>query len=92
MELCFQTAGVAQLATDGTLGLPPRVRRIEFADGAAETSARWAVTTAGDGGAVDAVVVDGEGRVLVRVSDYETVVLPGAAPSDLVAPLEAALR
>jgi NADP-dependent 3-hydroxy acid dehydrogenase YdfG len=92
VELCFQTAGVAQLATDGTLGLPRRVRRIELAGGAAETSARWAVTSASDGGGVDAVVVDGEGRALVRLSHYETVVLPGAAPSDLVAPLEAALR
>jgi hypothetical protein len=92
VELCFQTAGVAQLATDHTLGLPQRVRRIEFADGAAETSARWAMTTGGDGGGVDAVVVDGEGRVQVRVSHYETVALPGEAPSDLVAPLVAALR
>ena len=37
-------------------------------------------------------VLDGEGRVLVRLSGYETVALPGAAATDLLEPLEAALR
>jgi hypothetical protein len=41
---------------------------------------------------VDAVVVGGDGRVLVRLSGYETVALPGTASSDLLGPLEAALR
>ena len=48
--------------------------------------------TAGEAGGVDAVVVDGEGRVLVRLSGYETIALPGAAAADVLAPLEAALR
>ena len=94
VELCFQTAGVAQLATDGdarpaAAGAPAG----GSAGGGGGGSARWAVTTAGEGGGVDAVVVDGEGRVLVRLSGYETVALPGtAAPADVLAPLEAALR
>jgi hypothetical protein len=92
VELCFQTAGVAQLATEGTLGLPLRVHRVEVASGASESAARWAVTGDGDAGRIDAVVVDGEGRVLVRLTGYETVALPGPLPSALVAPLEAALR
>jgi hypothetical protein len=48
--------------------------------------------TAGEAGGVDAVVVDGQGRVLVRLSGYETVALPGAAPTDALTPLEAMLR
>ena len=36
--------------------------------------------------------VDADGRVLVRLSGYETVALPGAAGGDLIVPLEAALR
>ena len=47
---------------------------------------------AGETGGTDATVVDGEGRVLVRLSGYETVALPGAAGADLLEPLEAALR
>ena len=76
VELCFQTAGVAELATAGTLGLPRRVRRLQVAPAATETAARWAVVTTGEAGGVDAVVVDGEGRVLVRLAGYETVALP----------------
>jgi hypothetical protein len=92
VELCFQTAGVAELATDGTLGLPLRVRRLQVAPGAAEATGLAAVVTAGEAGGVDAVVVDGQGRVLVRLSGYETVALPGAAPTDALTPLEAMLR
>jgi hypothetical protein len=92
VELCFQTAGVAQLATDGALGLPRRVGRLQVASGASEAEARWAVTTAGEGGGVDAVVLDSGGRVLARLSGYETVALPGIAAADVLAPLEVALR
>jgi NADP-dependent 3-hydroxy acid dehydrogenase YdfG len=92
VELCFQTAGVAELAADGTLGLPAKVRRLEVASAADETTGCWAVTTTSESGPVDAVVVDGGGRVLVRLLDYETVALPGAPGSDLLAPFATALR
>ena len=39
VELCFQTAGVAELAADGSLGLPRRVRRLQVAPAAAEADA-----------------------------------------------------
>ena len=92
VELCFQTAGVAELAAAGSLGLPRRIRRLEVARAATEAAARWAVVTTGEGGGVDAVVVDSEGHVLVRLAGYETIALPGAATAALLAPLEAALR
>ena len=92
VELCFQTAGVAELASAGSLGLPSRVRRLEVAPSAPETEGCRAIVTAGETGGTDAIVVDGEGRVLVRLSGYETVALPGAAGADLLEPLEAALR
>jgi hypothetical protein len=92
IELCFQTAGVAELAAAGSLGLPRRIRRLQVAPAATEAKARWAVVTTGEAGGVDAVVIDGEGHVLVRLAGYETVALPGAATAELLAPLEAALR
>ena len=93
-SLCFQTAGLAELATVGSLGLPRQVRRLQIAPGIAEAAARWAVVTTGEAG-VDAVVLDGEGHVLVRLSGYETIALPGAVGTDgtdIVGPIEAALR
>jgi hypothetical protein len=91
IELCFQTAGVAELAAAGSLGLPRRIRRVQVAQAATESAARWAVVTTGEADGVDAVVTDGEGHVLVRLAGYETVALPGAAPADLLAPIASAL-
>ena len=42
-------------------------------------------------GHVDAVVVDDEGRVVVRLDGYTTVPLPGGVPDDVRAGLESAL-
>jgi hypothetical protein len=83
---------VAELANDGTLGLPRRVRRVQVMPGALESAARWAVVRPGEGDGVDAFVLDTDGRVLVGLSGYETVALPGAATAAELAPLEAALR
>ena len=91
VESCFQTAGLAELAAVGSLGLPRQVRRLQVAPGISEAAARWAVVTTGEAG-VDAVVLDGEGHVLVRLSGYETIALPGAVGTDIVGPIEAALR
>ena len=50
VELCFQTAGVAELAIDGSLGLAPAGPSDQVAPGAAEATARWAVVTTGEAG------------------------------------------
>jgi hypothetical protein len=92
VELCFQTAGVAELAAVGSLGLPRRVRRLQVAPGATEAAGRWAVVTSDDAGGFDAVVIDGQGHVLVRLAGYQTVTFPGAATAEHLAPFEAALR
>jgi hypothetical protein len=96
VELCFQTAGVAELADAGSLGLPRHVRRLEVTPAASEAQARWAVVTPSPGGGkvggVDAAVLDGNGQVLVRLFGYETVALPGTTTADRLAPLQAALR
>jgi NADP-dependent 3-hydroxy acid dehydrogenase YdfG len=92
VELCFQTAGVAELAVHGTLGLPARVRSIHIAPGATEAAARWAVVTAGADGATDAAVLDSEGRVLVRLTGYETIALPDPVGADLLDALRLVVR
>jgi len=51
----------------------------------------YAVVEVGAGGAADALVVDGEGRVHLRVEGYRTIELPGGPDESALAPLRAAM-
>ena len=51
-----------------------------------------AVVTPRDGAGFDAEVVDGEGRVVLRLRGYRTVVLPSPVEADKLAPLTAAMQ
>ncbi|MBK9714351.1 MAG: SDR family NAD(P)-dependent oxidoreductase [Kouleothrix sp.] len=80
IELCFQTAGVWEMAREGAMALPLAVgsvttyRQPEQADGAR----LYAVVTAvGGGGSFDAKVLDEAGNVYVELTGYRTVQLPG---------------
>jgi hypothetical protein len=91
VELCFQTAGVHQLGTTGAMALPAGLRRLQIAgDPQSSPDGFRAVVVPHDGGA-DAVVVDGEGQVVLRLDGYTTTVLPGGPDSDLLAPLHEAM-
>jgi hypothetical protein len=80
IELCFQTAGVWEMATRGVMALPLAVgsvtsyRQPEQAGGAR----LYALVTALDGGAsFDAQVVDEAGNVYIDMRGYRTVQLAG---------------
>jgi hypothetical protein len=90
VELCFQTAGVHELATTGRMALPARVARIEWPAGGVEGEGLTAVVTPTPEGA-DAVVLDDDGDVVVRLTGYTTTPLPAAAPDDALQPLRDAL-
>jgi hypothetical protein len=90
VELCFQTAGLHELATTGRLALPARVARIEWPAAPGPVGAVCAVVTAHDDGA-DAVVVTASGDVVVRLFGYATTPLPAGAPEDALRPLRDAL-
>ena len=89
LELAFQTAGVWEIGTTGTLNLPSRIGQVVFATGAASEDPITAVVHPGDGEAT-ATVVDGAGRTLVELSGYRTIPLPLALDDELVAPLRRA--
>ncbi len=91
-ELCFQTAGVWEIATTGVMALPTHIDRVVpvAADEASAGSAH-AVVRPRDGAGVDAVVVDGEGTVLLQLEGYRTIPLPGQLEDQQVAPLRAAM-
>jgi acyl transferase domain-containing protein/NAD(P)-dependent dehydrogenase (short-subunit alcohol dehydrogenase family) len=81
IELCFQTAGLWEMASKGVMALPLAVgsvttyRRLETAAG----RRLYALITPVEGGAAfDAQVVDEAGDVYVELNGYRTVQLPGS--------------
>jgi NAD(P)-dependent dehydrogenase (short-subunit alcohol dehydrogenase family)/acyl carrier protein len=80
IELCFQTAGIWEIATKGVLALPSGIESVTTYRHPDEANRRrlWALVTAVDGGArFNARVVDDAGEVYVSLNGYRTVQLPG---------------
>jgi hypothetical protein len=90
LELVFQTAGALEIAKSGRMGLPTRIERVVFLGAGEPAGATARVTPRADGG-FDAVVLDAEGGVRLRVQGYATAALPQALDAALCAPLVAAL-
>ncbi len=92
IELCFQTAGVWELGTSGRMALPTHVDRALLFDGdGVQSGPRWAVVTPRGDGVSDADVVDGDGRVVLRLEGYRTIELPGGPDADDLAPIREAM-
>ena len=89
VELCFQAAGLWQAGREGQLALPQAVDRVAVlvpdADGEL-----YAVATPTGESAFDAVVVDAEGRVVVRLEGYHSVPVPMPIPDEVAGPLAGA--
>jgi NAD(P)-dependent dehydrogenase (short-subunit alcohol dehydrogenase family) len=92
VELCFQTAGVWEIAADGSMALPTRIDRVVPGIRAAHASGplQAQITPNGEGG-FDAVVVDGEGSVVLRLEGYRTIQMPGSLGDDMLAPLRSGM-
>jgi acyl carrier protein/NAD(P)-dependent dehydrogenase (short-subunit alcohol dehydrogenase family) len=81
IELCFQTAGIWEMANRGVMALPLGIgsvtvyRQPEQANGARLYALVRAVD---DGAAFDARVLDDSGNVYVELHGYRTVQLPGS--------------
>jgi hypothetical protein len=91
IELCFQTAGAAEIAATGRMGLPSRIARVRV-HGAEESGPVEArVTAEGPEGPFAARVVDAGGVVRVALEGYVTASLPQELPGALRAPLRAGL-
>ena len=80
IELCFQTAGVWDIQTTGTMALPLGLESVTAYRQPVEANGQrlYALVTAVDGGErYDAQVVDESGAVYVALQGYRTVDLPG---------------
>jgi hypothetical protein len=90
IELCFQTAGLWEAGRFGRLALPLHVGRVRLLAEPVERADLVAVVTpSGEG--FEATVLDGTGRVILRLSDYRTVPLPAPVADDVRAPLRSTL-
>ncbi len=87
VELCFQTAGVWEIAGAGSMALPTHIDRlIPRTRAAGSTGALQARITPDGSGGFDAAVVDEAGSVLLEMEGYRTVQLPGTLDESVVAP------
>nr|MDJ0755810.1 SDR family NAD(P)-dependent oxidoreductase [Ardenticatenaceae bacterium] len=82
IELCFQTAGVWEIKTNGVLALPMAIGQVQaYQPESAATGPLFAIVeavTTDDGqAAFNAQVVDESGQVYIDLQRYRTVQLPG---------------
>ncbi len=91
IELCFQTAGMYELGVDGRFGLPSRIGRVtKLKEPSIVRSQLYTVVRHSNGGTgFDADVVDESGNVYMRLEDYHTAELPGAAEAVPIDPIRA---
>jgi hypothetical protein len=91
IELCFQTAGLWEIAEQNRMGLPRHidlVRLCRLPEG--EPGPFYAIVTPRpDGGAFDADVVDDAGNLYVQLRGYGTVALPNPVDSEPLRALHA---
>ena len=90
IELCFQTAGLSEMAGSATMGLPHHIDEVEFLRSPQEKSKEhyYAAVTTDDKGSYEARVVDDEGNVYLALRGYRTMQLPGLIQDDLLRPLK----
>jgi len=90
IELCFQTAGISEMAGSATMGLPHHIDEVEFLKqpGKKPKGHYYAAVTTDAAGAHNARVVDEEGNVYLTMRGYRTMQLPGAIEKDLLQPLK----
>jgi len=94
IELCFQTAGVWEMGTQGRMGLPQHIDRVSLRlSGLEPASARlYAVVTPNPSqGSFDAEVVDANGNRYLQLTSYRTVAVPNAMDAERVKALREAM-
>ncbi len=78
VELCFQTAGVWQIRTQGVMALPLAIGSVTAYKQESESNGRlYALVEAVNDDAFNAKVINETGQVYVTLSGYRTVTLPG---------------
>jgi NAD(P)-dependent dehydrogenase (short-subunit alcohol dehydrogenase family) len=89
VELAFQTAGLAEIASTEQMGLPHGFDKLELLrPGNGEVASAALARSAGEG-VFDVDVADGEGRVVLSIKGYRTSTLPGKVSGEAFGVLKA---
>jgi acyl transferase domain-containing protein/NAD(P)-dependent dehydrogenase (short-subunit alcohol dehydrogenase family) len=93
IELCFQTAGLWEMGTQGRMGLPLHIDCVSLLLPVPETADTriYAVVTSDGSGNFDAEVVDTKGNRYLHLSGYRTVAIPNAVDAEGLKALQAAM-
>jgi NAD(P)-dependent dehydrogenase (short-subunit alcohol dehydrogenase family) len=90
IELCFQTAGVMEIAVTGKMGLPQQIESVRVNEPKEARGKLFAIVSPDlDKGRFDARVVDEAGKVFVDLRGYATAELPDAIETSRLVPLMA---
>ena len=89
-ELCFQTAGLCDIAASGQMSLPAHADLIVTTGRPQPGTPLFAVVHPASGGGFDCHVVDASGKLLVRMDGYRTVPA-GPLAGDVTEPIRAAM-
>jgi hypothetical protein len=92
IELCFQTAGLWELAASSRMGLPFQIGNVKvyrIPDG--RTAVLSAVVTPNDDGSFDAELGDEDGKIYLSLRGYRTMALPEAVAPELLKPFQSTL-
>ena len=90
-ELCFQTAGLWEAASEDRMALPTAVRRLRvLRDPATVSGPLYAWARATGPSTFDCAVVDGAGATVLRMDGYQSIALPTPLPSPVVEALHTA--
>ena len=91
IELCFQAAGVWEMAAQSRMGLPQHIERVSVFGSPENSQGRlYAVVTPNPGKeCFDAEVVDAAGNRYVQLRGYRTVALPSAIDAERLRALQA---
>ncbi len=91
VELCFQTAGLWDAATEGRMALPTAVQRLQvLRDPTSTTGPLYAWARASGPSTFDCEVVDGGGALVLRMDGYQSIPVPGPVPPHVAEALHAA--
>jgi len=91
IELCFQTAGLWELANQARMGLPYRIDRLQVFSPVDESKGLFAAIVRRNGEGFDGEVVDEKGNILLAVAGYRTMQLPDPVDGELLKPIQGAL-
>lgn len=91
IELCFQTAGLWELAKEARMGLPYHIDRVQIMGPLDESKGLYAAIVRPGPEGFNGEVVDEKGNICLTFTGYRTAQMPDLVDAELLKPLQNAL-